>query len=56
SELSLSIIAAGAVSPVYIRYTILKVKLSNLLRCRFGLLSKEEAPGDVWAKVVGGIL
>ncbi|GAI63558.1 unnamed protein product [marine sediment metagenome] len=56
TELSLSIIAAGPVSPVYIRYTILKVKLSNLLRCRFGLMSKEEAPGDVWAKVVGGIL
>ncbi|MBA7681407.1 hypothetical protein ES703_89745 [subsurface metagenome] len=55
TELSLNIIAAGAVT-VYIRYTILKVKLSNLLRCRFGLLSKEEAPGDVWAKVVGGIL
>ncbi len=55
SELSLNIIAAEAVT-VYIRYTILKVKLSNLLRCRFGLLSKEEAPGDVWAKCAGGIL
>ncbi|GAI95327.1 unnamed protein product [marine sediment metagenome] len=56
TELSLNIIAAGPVSPVYIRYTILKVKLSNLLRCRFGLMSKEAAPGDVWAKVLGGIL
>ncbi len=55
NELSLNIIAARAVT-VYIRYTILKVKLSNLLRCRFGLMSKEEAPGDVWSKVVGGIL
>jgi len=55
SELSLDIIATGAVT-VYIRYTILKIKLSNILRCRFGLMSKEEAPGDVWAKVVGGIL
>lgn len=55
SELSLNIIAAGAVT-VYIRYTILKVKLSNLLKCRFGLMSKEEAPGDVYDKVLGGIL
>lgn len=55
SELTLNIVAAGAVT-VYIRYTILKVKLSNLLRCRFGLLSKEEAPGDAYDKVLGGIL
>ncbi|GAI67467.1 unnamed protein product [marine sediment metagenome] len=55
SELSLNIIAAGEVT-VYIRYTILKVKLSNLLRCRFGLMSREEAPGDVYDKCLGGIL
>ncbi|MBA7485578.1 hypothetical protein ES707_21126 [subsurface metagenome] len=55
AELTLNIVAAGAVT-VYIRYTILKVKLSNLLRCRFGLMSKEEAPGDVWEKVAVGLL
>ena len=55
TELTLNIIAAGAVT-VYIRYTIWKVRLSNLLRCRFGLMTKEEAPGDVWEKVAGGIL
>lgn len=55
SELSLNIIAAEAVT-VYIRYTILKVKLSNLLRCRFGVMSRDEAPGDVYDKVLGGIL
>ena len=55
AELTLNIVAAGAVT-VYIRYTILKVKLSNLLRCRFGLISKEEAPGDVWEKVAVGLL
>jgi len=55
SELSLNIVAAGAVT-VYIRYTILKVKLSNLLRCRFGLVSRDEVPGDVYDKVLGGIL
>lgn len=55
SELSLSIVAAGAIA-VQIRYTILKIKLSNLLRCRFGLMSKDEAPGDVWEKVAVGLL
>lgn len=55
TELTLDIIAAGAVT-VYIRYTIWKVKLSNLLRCRFGLMSEEEAPGDVYAKIKAGVL
>jgi len=55
TELTLNIIAAGAVT-VYIRYTIWKVRLSNLLRCRFGLMTKEEAPGDVFNKVKAGIL
>ena len=55
SELTLNIVAAGAVT-VQIRYTIWKVKLSNLLRCRFGLMSKGEAPGDVWEKVAVGLL
>ncbi len=55
SELSLNIIAAEEVT-VYIRYTIWKVKMSNLLRARFGLASKDELPGDVWSKVAGGIL
>lgn len=55
TELTLNIVAAGAVT-VYIRYTILKIKLSNLLRCRFGLIARDEAPGDVYDKVLGGIL
>ncbi|GAJ00027.1 unnamed protein product, partial [marine sediment metagenome] len=55
TELTLNIIAAGEVT-VYIRYTIWKVRLTNILRCRFGLMSKEEAPGDVYAKVKAGIL
>ncbi len=55
SELTLNIVAAGAIN-VQIRYSIWKVKLSNLLRCRFGLMSRDEAPGDVYDKVLGGIL
>jgi len=55
SELALNIIATVP-QTVSIRYTIWKVKLSNLLRCRFGLMSEEEAPGDVWSKVKCGVL
>lgn len=55
SELTLNIVAAGAIT-VQIRYTIWKVKLSTLLRCRFGLMSRDEAPGDVYDKVLIGVL
>jgi len=55
TELTLNIIAAGAVT-VYVRYTIWKCRLSNLLKCRFGLMTEEEAPGDVFKKVKAGIL
>lgn len=55
SELSLDIVAAGAVA-VVLRYTILKVKLTNIHRARFGLASADELPGDVWAKVFAGVL
>lgn len=55
SELTLNIVAAGAIT-VYVRYTIWRVRLSNLLKCRWGLLSKEQAPGDVWEKCAAGIL
>ncbi len=55
SELSLDIVATGAVA-VVIRYTIWKVKLTNILRARFGLASEDELPGDTWAKVKCGIL
>lgn len=55
SELTLNIVATGAIT-AYVRYTIWRVRLSNLLKCRWGLLSKEEAPGDVWEKVRAGIL
>jgi len=55
SELTLNIVAAGPVV-VQIRYTIWKVKLTNLLRCRFGLVARGEVPGDVYDKVFGGIL
>ncbi|MBA7465018.1 hypothetical protein ES707_00179 [subsurface metagenome] len=55
-EIRLSTIAAGVVGPHLFRYTILRCRLTNLLRVRFGLVSQDEIPGDTWSKVRGGIL
>ena len=41
---------------INIRFTVQKCALTNLLRARWGLATKDELPGDVWAKVMGGIL
>jgi len=30
--------------------------MTNLFRARWWLANKEELPGDVWAKVDGGVL
>ncbi len=56
SELNLRVIAAATVAGWNVRYTILRGKLTDTLRCRWGLMTREEAPGDVWDKVRGGIL
>jgi len=39
-----------------IRYTVLRCKMNNILRARWNLVTPDELPGDVWAKVKGGIL
>jgi len=38
------------------RYTFQRVKLTNILRARLGLATKDELPGDVYEKVQAGIL
>jgi len=38
------------------RYTVRRIKITNTLRARFGLASKDELPGEVWEKCAGGIL
>jgi len=38
------------------RYTFQRIKLTNLLRCRFGLVTADEIPGDTWEKCKAGIL
>jgi hypothetical protein len=38
------------------RYTVKRFKLTNLLRVRFGLVSKDEVPGELYEKVISGVL
>jgi len=42
--------------PINIRFTVLKCAMTNLFRARWGLASRDELPGDVWAKVMAGVL
>lgn len=57
TEIRLSVVAAGAVADWNVRYTFLRCRMTNLLRVRFGLVSKEELPEpSLWDKVKGGVL
>lgn len=59
-ELSLQAIASVApvapFVPFPFRFTFLRVRWSNILRVRFGQVSQDEVPGDVWDKVQAGVL
>jgi hypothetical protein len=55
-EIRLTASAAVAPGAHLFRYTIRRVKLNNILRIRFGLMSQAEAPGDLWKKVVAGVV
>ncbi len=59
-ELSLQTTAGIAPAAPFIpfpfRYTFLRVKWSNILRVRFGQVSKDEVPGDLWEKCMSGVL
>ena len=55
-EIRLTTQAAVAPGAHLFRYTYQRVKLTNTLRARFGLAGKEELPGDVWEKVMAGVL
>lgn len=48
--------AGGNITGYQIRFTVRRCALTNLLRVRFGLVSKAEVPGDLWDKVKGGVL
>lgn len=55
-ELRIAILAAGTVSGHALRFTVRRVRLTNTLRVRFGLVSRDEVPGELWDKVKGGVL
>lgn len=55
-ELRLTTTADVAPGVHLFRYTILRVKLNNILRLRFGLMDPSDAPGDLADKVAGGVL
>ncbi len=41
---------------INIRFTVQKVAMTNIFRARWGLVTKEELPGDVYDKVMAGVL
>ncbi|GAI74026.1 unnamed protein product [marine sediment metagenome] len=56
-EIRLSTIASAIVGLHSFRYTYQRVRLTNLLRCRFGLVSRDELPEpSVYDKVKAGVL
>jgi len=59
-ELSLQTVAAIAPAAPFVpfpfRFTFLRVKWSNILRVRFGQVSQDEVPKDLWEKVAAGVV
>jgi len=54
-ELKIKVVA-NTTTTMTLRYVVGRYVLSNILRVRFGLLSKAEAPEDLYDKVKGGVL
>ncbi|MBA7599334.1 hypothetical protein ES703_06366 [subsurface metagenome] len=55
-ELRLTTTATVAPADHLFRYTYQRIKLTNILRVRFGLVSPDEVPADLWQKVQAGVL
>jgi len=41
---------------INIRFTVQKVVMTNIFRAKWGLVSRDEIPGDTWDKVMAGVL
>jgi len=48
--------AGAAVGAHLFRYTYRRYKMTNILRARFGLVSRDEIPGETYDKVLAGVL
>ncbi|MBA7557709.1 hypothetical protein ES705_50478 [subsurface metagenome] len=55
-EIRLTTSSTGTPGAHLFRYTFQRIKLTNLLRVRFGLVSEDEVPAELFKKVQGGIL
>ena len=56
NELKIYVSANTNVASHALRFTVRRCRLTNLLRVRFGLVSRDEVPGELWDKVKGGVL
>jgi len=56
NEIVVKAVASEDVSNFDVKFTVLVCKLTNIIRVRFGLIGESEAPGDLWKKVMGGVL
>jgi len=56
TEIRLTTTAAVAPGAHLFRYTFKRIKLTNILRVRFGLVSQDEVTADLWKKVKAGVL
>ncbi|MBA7665914.1 hypothetical protein ES703_73989 [subsurface metagenome] len=48
--------AGAAVGAHLFRYTFKRIRLTNILRARFRLVSRDEIPGETYDKVMAGVL
>ena len=55
-EIRLTTSATAAPGAHLFRYTYRRIKLTNILRVRFGLVTRDEVPADLWQKVQAGVL
>lgn len=55
-EIRVKVVGAASSASHAFRYRVRRCLLTNVIRVRFGLLRKEDAPGDLWEKVKGGVL
>lgn len=55
-EIRLTTSSVGTPGAHLFRYTYQRIRLTNLLRVRFGLVSEDEVPAELFKKVQGGIL
>lgn len=55
SEIRLTTTSTVAPGAHLFSFTFQRIRLTNILRCRFGLVTKDEVPGDTWDKVLAGI-